>query len=560
MSKTHSGETGGIIEVSGGKVLKHSKAGCPDGTYTTVSNLFFNTPARAKFLKKPKTEESEITNLVSRFILANPDISFKYTVEGKTIYQSGAGGKEDAIFAVYGNKTLSELLPFNKDFGGIAISGYIGKPSFTKPNKTYQTLIVNGRYVINSVIASAVHNAYGEFLMKRQFPFYIIYLNIPHDSVDVNVHPNKLDIRFENSGRIYASVFEAVARTLAGMEYITSASFNLTAGQNTKSELNNSGENLRIGQTDEPKLGFKEPSLKIEQKAEPMLASSKTRAQIEQVNEPALGFMPRKDFKAVESTIEQKSGAGALTEKEVFSGILNLNKQDSSEFRNSVGIGASLLEKLKAEKEKEIRSQTNLYQNNEARVGSDIKRIGKIFNTYLILEYMDAMFLIDQHAGHERILYDKFKKQVDESNIITQTMLIPFILSVNSTEFAYIEENSEVLKALGFDIEQFGKLTFKISSFPLAFEKINFYEFFNIFLKDIKNPSLSKQSDYIKEYLMQTACKSAIKGGDDLSNIEIETLLRDISKDKIALCCPHGRPIIVRISKTDMEKWFKRIV
>ena len=223
VTKPENQDIASAIEIEGGAVLKEYETGRTTGTTTTISDLFFNVPARKKFLKKDKSEEQEVTALVSRFILANPTIYFSYKADGKTIFSSPGTNLEDAIFSVYGKEAVTETLKVDFSKGDYKVFGFVGRPSFSKPNRTYQTLVINGRYVINSTISAAISNAFGEMLMKRKYPFYVLHMTLPADQIDVNVHPNKLDVRFANNSLVYSLFFEGVGRALSSMDYVASA-------------------------------------------------------------------------------------------------------------------------------------------------------------------------------------------------------------------------------------------------------------------------------------------------------------------------------------------------
>jgi len=539
-SKTKQEDVGNTIYIEAGKILKEHEVGSKNGTTTIVSDLFFCVPARQKFLKKPKTEEQEITNLISRFILAHPEIAFTYVADNKTIFSSSGKTLEDAIYAVYGKDANKETLSVNLNKFGLNVKGYIGKPSYSKPNRTYQTLIINGRYVINQTVATAVTNAFGELLMKRKYPFYILHLTMPTESVDVNVHPNKLDVRFENQGQIYSLFFEATSRALSSMDYVLEAE---------DKELNNliakSEEKIILNQ-----LNSLDNSGDIKITSTPTLSKPTPKIDKAGVNLNPFSFSTNN---LTEKEIEVK--------KEAIIETIN-NVSENNKVKDGFGLGSKLLERLSQNINQETYNSSNYSQKSNQdsfNIKPTIKKVGKIFNTYLIIEVDNDTFFIDQHAAHERVLYEKFKKQYNEQNIVIQPLLFPYVLSLNPLESNIISENIETIKSLGFDIDEFGSNTYKINAVPAIVSEMNFDTFFSDFLSESKNIA-KKSSDLISEALIQHSCKSAIKGGNDLTDSEIDQLFDQMSKEKIALFCPHGRPIAIRISKTEIEKWFKRIV
>ncbi len=546
ITKTEENDIASAIELEGGTVLKQYETGRTTGTTTTVSDLFFNVPARKKFLKKDKSEEQEVTALISRFILANPHIYFSYKADGKTIFSAPGTNLEDAIFSIYGKEAISETLKVNLSKGEYKVWGYVGRPSFSKPNRTYQTLVINGRYVVNNTISVAIANAFGEMLMKRKYPFYVLHMTLPADEIDVNVHPNKLDVRFANNSLVYSLFFEGVGRALSTMDYVASA------------EDTNIEKAIDAVQTasilDTLKTIDSSNDVTVEKQTFIMPEPPKPAEKIDRAGVNLNPFS--RDVKSM--TEEEKD--------EYRDTILDatLRTSSSDKVKDGFGLGSKLLERLAETKEEDRYNSSGYFitkdpVQTDLGIQSAVKKIGKIFNTYLIVEVDDDVFFIDQHAAHERVLYEKFKAQYDNKNIAVQPLLFPYVLSLNPLEANIIEENLETMQELGFDISEFGNNTYKVSAVPAIVSEMNFDTFFSEFLSDTKN-TLKKSSDLIKEYLMQHSCKSAIKGGNDLTESEINQLFNQMGKEKIALFCPHGRPIAIRISKSEVEKWFKRIV
>lgn len=538
ISKTKNADLGSFIELEAGKILKMSEIGARDGTTMTVNDLFFNVPARAKFLKKPKGEEAEVTNLISRLILANPKISFRYIVDGRTVFASSGKTLSEAMFAIYGKEVLIETLEVKLGSNNVKISGFIGRPSYAKPNRTYQTLMVNGRYVCDNMISLAIANAYGEMLMKRKYPFFVLNLEIPVGDVDVNVHPNKLEVRFAYPNKVYGLFFEATSKALNLMDYVSSVETNNFVGQYQSPEVKNKVETISANQ-DDISIGTK-------------LQSGAKRS--EKIDKAGVNLNPfSADFsKMTNDEINE-------TKHQVISTVMSMN--DESKVASGFGLSSKLMERLAdAAKNNDLDKfkPDNYIMNDGSGIRGDIKLVGKVFNTYLIVELDRDIFFIDQHAAHERLLYEKFKLQVDKSAITIQPLLIPYILSVNSMEAEYLQANLKNMQSLGFDIEEFGNNTFKVMAVPSLLSDISFDDFFTAFLTETKFEGT--KSDLIKEQLMQHSCKSAVKGGNDLTLSEVNKLFENMSNEKIPLFCPHGRPIAVRVSKHEIEKWFKRIV
>lgn len=527
ISKTINNEVGGAIKVNGGDFEQITETGCADGTVISIKDLFYNTPARLKFLKSTKQEEGAITNIVNRLMLANPDISFKYIVDGKVIYNAVSKGLKNKIFEIYGKQTLENLIEVNSEDKGYKVTGFISKPSFCKANKTYQTLLVNNRYVSNNLISVAVTNAYENFLMKGRFPLFVLNLDVNHNDIDVNVHPSKMEVKFKNSGEIYSLFYSTILQTLN--ENNCPVAF---------TGLSNSEGSIL---------------LKEDKNIEPDKTLSKVEGgfsfgNIESFKEEIKSItLPKNDKKDEVSTLKSSEFS--------FSSI----------FENSNPISDEDLDKIKISDVVKNFDQIKNFTNDTFTVEeqsfvdeNSYEIVGSFFNTYIVIESNNSIYILDEHAGHERILFDKFMKQFEKNKLISQPLLVPYVFNVNNIEHELIENNKNVFKDLGFEIEEFGYLTYKIVSIPSVLEKISLEDFVFDMLKNTNKISSNNQE--IKDYFAKCACKAAVKAGKRLSDIEINFLLSEIIKNKTTLLCPHGRPICLKLTKNEIEKMFKRIV
>ncbi len=526
LSKQKTAEIGGEIFAEGGKINLPRQAGCPNGTFITVDNLFYNTPVRAKFLKSDRVEEGQITNLMARFILANPNISFKYIVDSKTVYQTQGLDLTEGIFVVYGKEATANILEVNYTSNDISLSGYVGKPLYVKPNKTYQTLIINGRYVVNSLVSTAVYNAFENYMMKGKFPFFVLHLNMPFEEVDVNVHPNKLDVRFQNSNRIYGIINNAVAEAL----------------------LNNNES-------------FDGSSI-VQEKLEDTIPAFDKAAELPKVTGYSFGsnntFTPspitKEDKEQIEVEEKENNTILAMKNATVFNSKSFGDTIEPNTLKSDEGIYYNTMIKVSAEKEKVEQKQTELFFDTSI----ETKVVGKAFNTYIIVEKNNEMYFIDQHAVHERLLFDKFTQSYEDKKVISQNLLVPYTFNTNSLETNLILENLSIFTNLGFEIEEFGTDTFKITSIPTLLQDINLKEYVEDLLKNLNK--ISKTNQNTRHYLATKACKAAVKAGNDLSKLEIDELLAKVLEAKTTLLCPHGRPICVKFTRADIDKWFKRIL
>lgn len=514
ISKTKASELGSSIKIDGGEFGEIGEVAMNTGTQIVVKNLFYNTPARRKFLRKPKTEEGEITDLVEKIILANPTLQIRYVIDGKIKYNTTGSGLYANIYTIYGRETVENIIEINFEREGYKLTGYIGKPEISKANRTYQTLIVNGRVVRSAFISNAIQEVYQNFLMKNKFPFFVLNLTLPLDSVDVNVHPSKMEVKFENLGFIRTLFTNAVYSALVNANY-------------TRSVVE-------------------------EEKNEEEKAISTTNSFVEK-REP-LNNLPN---------ISEDEGISYLASKE------NMFGQDEKLKEVSLNYEESMLHEIESNSEESRLTDYILNTNHKnpyvvkefQEIIEDAmpkaKIIGVIFKTYILVEKENNLYMIDQHAAHERALYDKFSASVENENVLKQGLITPYHLKLNSLEYDFFKRNFDVLASVGFDAVDKGDNQIEITAIPyvLPIEKLG--EYIDYFISNLQDYS-SKASDYFKSDLMQHACKMAVKSGQVLSLNEIETLINEMEKH--VLLCPHGRPILIKITKSQIEKWFKRIV
>lgn len=523
-SKVKNCDEGYMIKVEGGEVGNICPVGTINGTTIIVENLFYNVPARAKFLRKPRQEESEITNYVSRLILANPNIAIKYISDNRVVFQSSGNGLYEAMYSIYGKSIVDNIVEYNYTEGDFVFSGYLGLPTFSKPNRTYQTLIINGRYVINQSISMAVFKAYENYIMKSTFPFYVINLKLPLDKVDVNVHPNKLDVKFEDNNKIFGMIYSSVSEVLSKLTLIKNiADIPDEIEENLPTKLYN--VNSEEGQS----------------------YNSETQ-DCDDVSEITLN---EKDEKIEENT--------SLFEDNFRSIKSFLSKNKDSDFSVEDNDFAYQLAEKMTQQQMDILPKASAQTELKLDI-TDFKILGTLFNTYILIEKDDCLYLIDQHAGHERVLYDKFKAQLQESNIAIQPLLVPYVLSVNSQEYDYLHSNLDILLKMGWELEEFGHNSYKVNTVPVLLKSISFNTFFNEVLANLNNRLTLNNSSVLEDYIAKSACKAAVKANDILSEMEIKILLTKLSSQNQVLLCPHGRPIILKITQKDIEKWFKRIV
>lgn len=530
-SKTENDEVGHSIRIDGGLFSEVKEVARNKGTTIEASDLFYNAPVRAKFLRRSKIEESEITHLVEKFMLAHPEISFLYVVDGKQIYNTISSELSDIIYTIYGKEVYDNLIKIDAEEDGMRLSGFIISPKYSKVNRTNQTLFVNGRYVENYLVSSAVQGAFEPFLMKGRFPIYILSLTMPSDTVDVNIHPTKREVKFENPNRVFGFVRRQIenglilANHIANFEVRVNGIENETLESDTRAPENTESF-AHVPVADIEPLPIKEGMSYRDNGPDEKIIYPKREVEIETktVKQPLPDFMNI----TIEKTVPVNKIGGRIF------------------FDQTESVHASEIEAGKMIENKFL----------TASVKDEMKILGTLFATYIVVEYADKAYFIDQHAAHERTLYDKLCKQVENSEVLKQPLLFPFELKTTEKERIKLIETVPVLEKLGFNLKE-SKLGFEISAVPLILSGIDLSKFFESVLAD-ESIFDKSTSQIMKERLSQYACKHAIKAGDHISNDEIAYLIDAMRKG--VLLCPHGRPIVLELEKRDFEKMFKRVL
>ncbi len=527
-SKTANDDVGHSIRIDGGLFSEVKEVAKNEGTVIEASDLFYNAPVRAKFLRRTKIEESDITHLVEKFMLAHPEISFLYVVDGKQVYNTISSDLSDIIYTIYGKEVYDNLIKIDYQEEDMKLNGYIVSPKFSKINRTNQTLFVNGRYVENYLISSAVQASFEPFLMKGRFPLYVLGLTLPADSVDVNIHPSKREVKFAQSNHVFGFVRRAIDEALMQANHI--ASFSATphsdeslsesdmfAGENTTSFTHVPVADIEPLQTKEGK-------------------SYRDIRGDEKIDYP-------KPIEVTPETTKIRKVPDFLNivvEKEI-----PVNKKGGKIFFDQTGA-------RHAQDIDELSSPSFL----TASVKDEMKILGTLFATFIIVEYADKAYFIDQHAAHERILYDKLCRQVEESTVMKQPLLLPYSITLSNQEKIKIMQSKETLEELGFELEETPSGV-EIKAVPLILNNINLQAFIESVLQD-ESIFDKSTSQIMKSRLSQYACKHAIKAGDKISEEQIAVLIDEMRKG--TLLCPHGRPSVLELTKYDFEKMFKRVL
>ena len=585
------GEEAYSLTVEGGVFGEITPAGGAEGTVVTVEDLFYNTPARLKFLKGDAGEEGDITAMMARFLLSRPEISFTYLVNGKVRYRSFGDGLESALAVVYGASAIQNCISIRAEKHGMRLWGYIGNRAYNKPNRSYQSLFLNGRYIVNQTVATAVTNAYGSYLMKRQYPFYVLFLEVPPEVVDVNVHPNKADVRFADNRVVYGTVYSVISAVLDGssaaLEYIVPA-IHSTVGENKGSVVAPAQAPAAVSPAKAPVVSVQPATAApaVQQPAKAVLPEAPAFKAVPKPVETSVSpaAAPKPDAKPAPRMTLEEAKKELSFEIPPMSGREPIHyfeepKKNVFEVRSPLASaypspaapsepspretsapqpphGAAedafeenrrfLLERDQRAKQQKIDPASLVYR-------------GVLFETYLIFERGDVAYFIDQHAAHERLIYEKLKQTCEARTPLSQPMLMPYILNVNAQEFSFLVSQFEALRALGFDIDEFGGTSVKVSSVPLDLFGMDLEAFFREVLSSMESLRAIRLSDIVRDKLATMACKAAVKGGERLTEEEAKRLLSDMDGD-MGLKCPHGRPAVIQRTKSEFEKLFKRIV
>lgn len=517
LTKTKKAVYGVRYRIAGGKEEEFEEAASPDGTTFFIRQLFYNTPARKKFLKTAMTEAGHVGDLAVRLALSHPEISFRFINNGQVkLHTSGNGKLKDVIYHVYGRETASSLLKADYEKNGIRITGFLGKPAISRGNRNFENYFVDGRYIKSNLISKGIEDAYKDFTMQHKYPFAVLHIELERSQVDVNVHPAKLEVRFHNQQEIYNAVFEAVSRGLHEEELIPQITLDTVP---VKSEA--------------------APAASAGRKEAPAASIRPGKPQ----EERNLDYFMEEMKKRVRAYHEQNSSAEVRDRTEIYRPGVQTDR-----IREAVSYSA---EQLNLFDEKLLRPQAR----------PEHKIIGQVFDTYWLVEYHDNLYIIDQHAAHERVLYEKTLKGMKTREFTSQIISPPIILNLTMQEKELLETYMERFTKIGFEFEEFGQDSYAVRAVPDNLFSIAKKELF-IELLDSLSDEISRHTpaDLIDEKVASMSCKAAVKGNMHLSAAEVNTLIGELLTLENPYHCPHGRPTIIAMTKKELEKKFKRIV
>ncbi len=546
ITKTNGDFTGSRYLIEGSKEVSLEEIGAPDGTTFIVRNLFYNTPARKKFLKSAQTEGTYIHELMQRMILSHPDVAFKFIMNNQVKLQSsGNGNIKDIIYHLYGRDITKALLPIAHESELFKVSGFIGKPMISRGNRGYELYFVNGRFIRSQILSKAIEDAFKPFLMQHQYPFTVLYFEIDSSLLDVNVHPTKMELRFSNQQELYREVQSILSASLVHRDIIPEVPV----------------DTLKKNEMEVPKI-------------EKVMPEPFEQKRLEEIRKAVRKDSPYE----IKYPVSRPMGTGAVSfaaQEKLLDTIKSMPPEDMMEERIQK---EPLPEQSKKETEKELAKEAYVLREEETygakpegsyEQGSFLKEeemakqkiIGQLFDTYWLVEYNDRLFIVDQHAAHEKVMYEKLKKQFEKKEFTSQAISPPIVITLSMREAEVLERFKEQFTKLGFEIEHFGGAEYSICGVPGNLYRLNTRDVLIEMLDELTDGiSERATTDVILDKIASMSCKAAVKGSQRLSLPEMEQLMKDLMKLDNPYNCPHGRPTIIAMSKYEIEKKFKRIV
>ena len=535
ISKPSTQLTGVRYVIEGGAEVSFEDVGAPVGTTLLIRDIFFNTPVRRKFLKSTSTETAYISELVEKFMLSNLDVSIRYIVNNQTKLQSsGNGDLKEVIYQIYGREVHKALIEVDYKADGIGIKGFIAKPEISRANKSQLIYFVNGRYVRDKHIIKAIEDAYADRMMQHKYPFAVLMIEIDTQSVDVNVHPSKMEIRFSDEAYIYEKVKKAIEVSLKNADMIRQAGID----EEKKAAIKRNFERLP-----EP---FEKNKLTLLTESDKNI----TTANLSDKKEEFLKDLPSIDLSLKPDKV--------LPELKVDTIISTFDKADLE--RESKQNNREVIYENKVNEDKLQEPAVKQLEFLDKKASKKRKIVGQIFDTYWIVEFDKSMYIIDQHAAHEKVLYERFLKQFEKEELSSQLILPATVISLSSTEADAVEKHLPNLKKLGFEIEHFGGREYSISAIPNILPSVNKEVWLGELISELLEVDSVKNTESILEKIASMSCKAAIKGNQKISFEEAKILIDELLELENPYNCPHGRPTVIKMTKTEIEKKFKRIV
>lgn len=581
ITKTEEGQSGIKYVIEGGKETALEETGAPNGTTFLIHQLFYNIPARRKFLKTPVTEAGHVQDLLIHLALSHPEVSFLFINNGQEKLRTSGNGKlKDVIYNVYGREVTSNLLELDYKKDGLSISGFLGKPVITRGNRNFENFFVNGRYVKSAMLSKSLEDAYKDFTMQHKFPFAVLHFQVEGDLIDVNVHPTKMELRFQRQQEVYNTMYEAVHRRLLEPELIQTATVPDPADAAQKKKESpfllkpKSIENTKYDPIEKirEKMQEREPEqvrekaqetkpeqvrekVQDEEQGQARKQTSAIEADKESVlqSEPQIhdeDYFIRKMRERVKAYHERSSSAEVLDRGEIYR-----PQQQAERIREAAAYRVKEADKTP--------KQMDLFEENflKREVKAEYTLIGQVFDTYWLVQFQDSLYIIDQHAAHERVMYERTLKEMKSREYTSQYLSPPIILSLSMQEAQLLEEHIDRFTRIGFEIEHFGGEEYAVRAVPDNLFGIAKKELLMEMIDDLADGiNTSMTPDLIDEKVASMSCKAAVKGNNRLSAKEVDALIGELLTLDNPYHCPHGRPTIIAMTKRELEKKFKRIV
>ena len=557
ISKPPEAMLGISYQIEDGEEKSLTQIGAPDGTTILVRNLFYHVPARKKFLKTAATEGNYINQLMENMAMLRPDISMRFINGGQNkLYTSGNGRLKDLIYTIYGREISSNVLEINYECPLFAVTGYIGKPIISRGNRTFENYYINGRFVKSRLIAAAIEQAYKPFMMQHRYPFTVLHIKIKPELIDVNVHPAKMEVRFQQENEIYELLAGAIENTLRGKEFIPDVSDDGKAEKKVqeKQKLPEPFEQRRLQAmkeiippppTEHKTQNEQKPSAEHKTQSEQKLPRNEEQPKVSsKLSEPVCEYKAEKKQTIKDSDSKWESA----------SGIHKRIGQDVSQTVNQMPTQPE----QKLEKPEQQTLFTEPLLSEKARIHHRL--IGQLFDTYWLIQYGNQLYIMDQHAAHEKVNYERLMEAYRKKERITQFVSPPMVISLTRAEEAILEEFKSEFERIGFTIEPYGGREYAISEIPANLYGINEKDLFLEMLSDLEDRGSMQPSELIASKLASMSCKAAIKGGQKISFQEADALVSQLLTLENPYACPHGRPTIITMTKYELEKKFKRIV
>ena len=544
ITKTPGALTGVRYVNEGAEEKSFQEIGAPEGSTFIVRNVFYNTPARKKFLKSAASEAGYISDLVEHLALSHPEISFKFISNSQTrLYTSGNGQLKDIIYSIYGRETASNLLKIEAERDGIAVSGFVGKPAVTRGNRMHETYFVNQRYVKSSLIAKALEDGFKGYLMQHRYPFAVLHITLDGSDVDINVHPAKMEVRFADQETVYELIRQAVAAALSGKELIPEASAAGSALQRKELKEEQQKHQEAIAKTPEPFERLRRDLLSGQKTPYERKYPERTVPVLRAAERPAGAVADRPYEAPVKS-------AGTLADKPYN---VPGRPADTPADRPQSAVSPAPAQKPR---------QMDLFED---RLLSEKSRtfhrmIGQLFDTYWLIEFKDHLYIIDQHAAHEKVMYERLMSAFRNKEYTSQAVSPPILISLSMAEEQTLKQYLSLFHDVGFEISHFGGREYAISAVPDNLYGFGGAEAFVMMIDSLSENKSSASLDFLTGKLATMACKAAVKGNHAMSAAEADALIDELLRLDNPYHCPHGRPTIISMSKEEIEKKFKRIV